>query len=159
MNIKNESSGEPGKPAVTNVKKAHVVFLALGSNMGDRRKNIDRALSLLKLYGLTILKVSSIIETEPVGGPPQEKFLNAALKAETSLNPVKLLSVLKSIETEMGRKPSGKNFPRPIDIDILLYDNISINSPTLIIPHPRMFERDFVKRPLKEIEPHILDQF
>ena len=137
-------------------KEKHTVYLALGSNMGDRLAHLRKAVFLLEQKGLTILKESSIIETDPIGGPAQGKFLNAALKAETTFDPHDLLSSLKSIETDIGRIKTEKNGPRPIDIDILLYDNICIDTPTLTIPHPRMLERDFVMRPLKEIEPDIL---
>ncbi|MCK4982949.1 MAG: 2-amino-4-hydroxy-6-hydroxymethyldihydropteridine diphosphokinase [Victivallaceae bacterium] len=135
-----------------------IIYLGIGSNLGDREKHIQDALNLLPNYGVTTLKQSTLIETDPVGGPPQGKFLNGALKAETSLDPNALLSCLKSIETELGRKKSMKNGPRPIDIDILLYDNIVINTPMLTIPHPQMLERDFVMRPLQEIEPDIIEQ-
>ncbi len=134
----------------------HCVYLALGSNMGDRLANIRRAVFLLEDNGVRILCQSSLIETDPVGGPPQGKFLNGALKAETDLSPEDLLSLLKRIERGLGRIPGGKNSPRPIDIDILLYDNVNITTPTLTIPHPRMFEREFVMRPLLEIEPGII---
>ena len=138
--------------------KKHTVYLALGSNMGSRLENINKAVLLLTEKGLVVLKESSVIETDPVGGPMQGKFLNAALKAETQLNPEDLLLTLKSIEVELGRKKTIKNDPRPIDIDILLYDNISMETPTLTIPHPRMLDRDFVMRPLQEIEPDIIKQ-
>lgn len=137
-------------------KKKHIVYLALGSNMGDRLAYMRKAVIHLKQTGINILKTSSVIETDPVGGPPQGKFLNAALRAETTLSPADLLAHLKSIEKKLGREQTEKNGPRPIDIDILLYDNISIKNPTLTIPHPRMFEREFVMRPLLEIEPQII---
>ena len=137
-------------------KLIHEVYLGLGSNMGDRLANIRKAVSLLSTNRVTVIKHSSVIETDPVGGPPQPKFLNAVVKIKTSLTPEELLHLAKSIEDKLGRKPSKKNYPRPIDIDILLYNNISIKSPTLTIPHPRMQKRDFVMRPLLEIEPDIL---
>lgn len=135
-----------------------IVYLGIGSNLGDREANIQRALSLLSENGMHILKQSSLMETAPVGGPPQGNYLNAALKVETALAPEKLLKVLKSIERKLGRKKTVRNGPRPIDIDILLYDNIHINIPTLTIPHPRMRERAFVMNPLTEIEPEIVNQ-
>ncbi len=124
--------------------------------MGDRHAYLHKAMSLLKELDIIVLKTSSVIETDPVGGPPQGKFLNAVLKAATSMAPETLLNHLKAIEQQLGRKITVKNGPRPIDIDILLYDNISIVTPTLTIPHPRMFDREFVLRPLQEIEPDIL---
>ncbi|MBF0594540.1 MAG: 2-amino-4-hydroxy-6-hydroxymethyldihydropteridine diphosphokinase [Candidatus Omnitrophica bacterium] len=128
-----------------------IIFLGLGSNLGDRRKNIDDAVERLNLSGIKVLKVSSMIETDPVGGPPQGLFLNAAAKAETDLSPREVLNVIHRIEVLLGRVRTVKDGPRTIDIDILLYDNITLNEPDLVIPHPRMNERDFVLRPLKEL--------
>jgi len=129
-----------------------IVYLGLGSNMGDRRQHINDALSLLQDQGVTILAVSALIETDPVGGPPQKKFINGAAKVRTSHHPHKLLEIVKSIERDLGRTQTVRNGPRPIDIDILLYENISLATPTLTIPHPRMGERDFVLIPLREIK-------
>ncbi len=128
-----------------------VVYLGLGSNLGDRAKNIQDALGLLAKFGIQILKVSSIIETSPVGGPPQGLFLNAAVKVETSLPPLKLLGIINQIESLLGRVRTIPNAPRPMDIDILLYEDVIMNDPVLVIPHPRMNERDFVMQPLNEI--------
>ncbi len=124
------------------------VFLSLGSNLGDREVNIRRAVECLVRDGMRIIEVSPIIETDPVGGPPQGLFLNAALKAETSLAPLDLLHCIHRIEEELGRVRTVRNGPRTIDIDILLYDDLKLASPALTIPHPRMVERDFVMRPL-----------
>jgi len=99
------------------------VYLGLGSNLGDRLDNIEQAVASLEDNGILILKQSTIIETEPVGGPPQEKFLNAVVQALTDLAPDKLLTVLKSIEKQQGRVKTVANGPRPIDLDILLYDD------------------------------------
>jgi len=123
--------------------------------MGNRQDMICEAVRLLEKNRIKILAQSSIIETDPVGGPVQEKFLNGAIKAETLLSPNDLLNLIKTIERQLGRMVTVKNGPRPIDIDILLYNNISIKTPTLTIPHPRMFEREFVMTPLKEINPEI----
>ena len=128
-----------------------VVFLGLGSNLGDREKNIRDALELLGRDGIGLLQLSSIIETDPVGGPPQGLFLNAVVKVETDLAPRLLLERIQTIEAVLGRVRSVRNAPRTIDIDILLYDNLQWNDPDLVIPHPRMNERDFVLRPLKEL--------
>ncbi len=128
-----------------------IVYIGIGSNLGNRQENINTALSLVEKSGIRINKISSVIETEPVGGPAQGKFLNAAIEIETALPPHELLNQLKSIEKSLGRKKTVLNGPRTIDLDILLYDNIKINTSELIIPHPRMLERDFVLRPLKEI--------
>lgn len=128
-----------------------IVFFGLGSNLGDRAKYIAEALDQLEKHGVKIIKVSSMIETDPVGGPPQGLFLNAAAKAETQLSPYELLKVSQRIEAGLGRVRGIKDGPRTIDIDILRYDDIQLNEPDLVIPHPRMNERDFVLRPLAEI--------
>jgi 2-amino-4-hydroxy-6-hydroxymethyldihydropteridine diphosphokinase len=127
-------------------------YLALGSNLGDRRANIERALSgIRKTKKTEILKVSDIIETEPVGGPPQGKYLNGVLKVRTDLPARELLYKVKSIEKEMGREKAERNAPRIIDIDILLYDNRKFDEQGLKIPHPRMWGREFVMRPLSQL--------
>ena len=129
------------------------VYLGLGSNLGNRRKNLEKAIRLIQGPDIHIKKCSSIIETDPVGGPPQGKYLNAALKTETFLTPAKLLLTIQKIEKKLGRIRTVVNGPRTIDIDILLYDELILNTPHLTIPHPRMWQRDFVMRPLKEIAP------
>ncbi|MDD5247211.1 MAG: 2-amino-4-hydroxy-6-hydroxymethyldihydropteridine diphosphokinase [Candidatus Omnitrophica bacterium] len=130
-----------------------VCYLGIGSNLGNRKQNIRRALERIgQLKGTKILKLSKIIETKPVGGPGgQRDYLNACLKLDTALSPIFLLKELKTIEKELGRKKSARFGPRPIDLDILLFENKIINRKELKIPHPRMFERDFVLRPLAEI--------
>ncbi len=121
--------------------------------MGNRKKNIGQAIRKINLLKDTkVLKQSSIVETDPVGGPRnQPKFLNASLKISTILSPLKLLKKLKIIEKEMGRVKSVRNGPRVIDLDILLYGDKVISKKNLIVPHPRMFARDFVVKPLTEI--------
>lgn len=128
-------------------------YLGLGSNLEDRRKNIKAALKKISdLKGTRIIKLSRIIETDPVGGPrKQGKFLNAALKIQTRLTPVVLLRRLKGIEQDLGRKSRRRLWPRPIDLDILLYENRTIRRKNLIIPHPRIFDRRFVLEPLAEL--------
>lgn len=129
------------------------VYLGLGSNMGDRQKNLDTALELLA-QRMKLGKISSIYDTEPVGVPPQPRFLNLVCQAFTRLEPVALLKLAKGIETRLGR--SGRSdAPRPIDIDILLYGDEVINTPELVIPHPRLAERPFVLIPLAEIAPDL----
>jgi 2-amino-4-hydroxy-6-hydroxymethyldihydropteridine diphosphokinase len=126
--------------------------LGIGSNLGDRRKNIKRAIELLsKTKGVKIHQVSRIYETEPVAGPPQGKFLNGAIKIKTILSAGGLLKVLKDIEKKLGRVRTIRYGPRTIDLDILLYGTKTINKKNLKIPHPRMFEREFVLKPLREI--------
>jgi 2-amino-4-hydroxy-6-hydroxymethyldihydropteridine diphosphokinase len=131
------------------------VYLGLGSNLGDRIQNIHSALDLLSRY-TSLLRVSSIYETEPVGFLDQPKFLNAACQIKTSLCPFQLLVLTKGIEVSLGRKPGFRNAPRTVDIDILFYDNLMVNTRALTIPHPRLTERAFVLAPLAEICPEMV---
>ena len=128
-------------------------YIAVGSNLGDRRKNILSAIKKIKaLKDTKVLKVSKLIETNPVGGPCLEgKFLNGALKIETKISPRTLLNKFKKIEQELGRTKSAINRSRTIDLDILLYSDKIINTKKLVIPHKRMFEREFVLKPLTEV--------
>jgi 2-amino-4-hydroxy-6-hydroxymethyldihydropteridine diphosphokinase len=128
-------------------------YLGIGSNLGDRQKNIRLAVKKINaLKGARVIKLSKIIETEPVGGPRgQNKFLNAALKISTNLSPLLLLKNLKRIEKELGRVKTVRYGPRVIDLDILFYGNRIVNRKDLKVPHPRMFEREFVIKPLLEI--------
>ena len=132
----------------------HEVFLGLGSNLGDREANIRKAISLIgKKVGL-VLRQSSLIETEPWGFESSNKFLNGVILVETPLTPRQILKVTQSIERQLGRRkksPSSSYSDRPIDIDILLYDDLTVNEPDLKIPHPLMQQRDFVMIPLQEI--------
>jgi GTP cyclohydrolase-4 len=130
-------------------------YLGLGSNLGDRKQNLARALKLLSQH-LKIEQVSSIYETEPVGYEQQPLFLNVVCRISTGLNPEKLLQLAKEIETELGRTPSFPNAPRPIDIDILLYGDEVFSNKELTIPHPRLAERAFVLVPLAEIAPDVV---
>ena len=128
------------------------VYLGLGSNMGDRRNNLERALQLLS-QKIKLVLVSPIYDTAPVGNICQERFLNLVCEAITSLSSVELLAFIKEIEVDMGRQPGYPNSPRPIDIDILFYGEQIINTPELIIPHPRLTLRAFVLIPLADIAP------
>ena len=130
-----------------------VCFIGIGSNLGNRRANIKLALRKLHtLRGTRIAKVSSVIETKAVGGPRHQRdFLNAAVRVETAISPHQLLRQLKSIEHTLGRTPSVRWGPRPIDLDILFYGNKIITTKTLTIPHPRVFEREFVIQPLLQV--------
>jgi 2-amino-4-hydroxy-6-hydroxymethyldihydropteridine diphosphokinase len=132
------------------------IYLSLGSNLKDRSAYLTKAIEALK-KNITIEKISTIRETEPVGGPPQGRFLNLALKARTHLSPHELLDMIHTIEQSLGRKRAMMDGPRTIDIDILLYGRLSMNTPHLIIPHPRMHQRAFVLDPLKEIEPDLFN--
>ena len=127
-------------------------YIGVGSNVGDRRQNIQRAkMALAQTMGIRSLRSSSVYETEPMGGPPQGMFLNAAWEVETELSPEALLSCLLSIEESLGRKRTEKNAPRTIDLDLLLYGGQTITSPSLQVPHPRFHERWFVLKPLTEL--------
>lgn len=142
------------------VAKLAIVYLCLGSNLGDRQENLCRALRLLAL-NVTIEQVSSIYETRPVPllhrGKEEPWFLNMVCRIATGLSPEELLCLAKDIEAGMGRVPGGEvNSPRPIDIDILLYDSMIMETPSLIVPHPRMRERAFVLIPLAEIAPELV---
>jgi len=130
-----------------------LVYLGLGSNLGNRRDNIRQAVKKVGLLSKTrVLKLSKLMQTDPVGGPvAQPKFLNAAAKIETSLAPLTLLKELKKIEKSLGRIKTVRNGPRIIDLDILLYSDLSIKNKALIVPHPAMFKRDFVIKPLSDI--------
>ena len=130
-----------------------IIYLALGSNLGDRLLFIHKAIEELELGGVKVLKLSTIIETDPVGGVVQGKFLNGVLKASTNLSPEELHMTTQLIERKLGRIKKTLNGPRVIDIDILFYDDIKLVTPKLIIPHPRSLERSFVMQPLAEIEP------
>jgi 2-amino-4-hydroxy-6-hydroxymethyldihydropteridine diphosphokinase len=132
-------------------------YLSLGSNLGERQENIVEAIRRIKkLKDTLVTKVSSNIETEPVGGPLQGKFLNAAIEIQTNLSCRQLLKHLQAIEQELGRVRTVKDGPRIIDLDILLYADYKINEADLIIPHPRMKEREFVILPLKEIASEVV---
>lgn len=130
-----------------------ICYIGIGSNLGNRRKNITSAVKKIDaLQSTKVIKVSPLIETKPVGGPPnQGKFLNGALKIRTGLSPFTLLKKIKKIECELGRTRGVRNGPRLIDLDILLYAETIINTKKLVIPHPRMFGRDFVMKPLAQI--------
>jgi len=128
------------------------VYLGLGSNLGDRPGNLKRALEALARK-VKVVRVSSIYETEPVGFLSQPRFLNAVCRVETGLKPLELLRFVKNIETELGRRQSFRDAPREIDIDILLYGSVVMDTPELTVPHPRMTERAFVLVPLVEIAP------
>ncbi|KAI8058135.1 Dihydropteroate synthase-like protein [Syncephalis plumigaleata] len=137
-------------------QRSHIVYLAMGSNLGHRLKAIQDALSLVVSYGdAQIMDTSFLYETKPMYVEDQPMFLNATCKIRTSLSPKDLLTVLKRIEAELGRDFNTiRNGPRVIDLDILFYDNITLDTPDLVIPHPRLAEREFVLRPLCDIAPH-----
>lgn len=130
-----------------------ICYLGIGSNLGNRRKNINTAVKEINdLKDTKVIRLSKMIETKPIGGPlGQGKFLNAALKIETGLAAFTLLKELKMIETKLGRNKQVRWGPRTIDLDILFYSDKVINSKNLKVPHPRISEREFVIKPLLEI--------
>jgi len=129
-------------------------YLGLGSNMGDRQRNLDRALDLLS-QRLRVTRVSSAYDTEPVGNVNQPRFLNLVCQVYTRLVPQALLALAKGIECKLGRI-LGTQQPRPIDIDILFYGDLVLDTPELVIPHPRLANRAFVLVPLAEIAPDLI---
>ena len=135
--------------------KEHIVYLALGTNLGDRLANLKQAISALTPQ-LDVKAKSQVYETPPWGFEDQPKFLNQVIKAKTYLDPEPLLKHLKRLEVALGRKESFVNGPRLIDIDILFYDDLVMNKPSLVIPHPRLHERGFVLLPLLDIAPDLV---
>ena len=131
------------------------VYLALGSNLGDREQNLQRAIETLNQTGIQILRASSIYETAPMLFEDQPWFLNQILEAKTSLFPRQLLHAAKDVERDLGRKRTIANGPRVIDVDILLYGRTVMTSAELTLPHPRMTERRFVLEPLSELAPKL----
>ncbi len=131
------------------------VYLGLGSNMGERQDNLEKALELLG-QRMRLGAISSVYDTAPVGNVNQPCFLNMACQVYTGIAPLALLTLVKGIELKLGRLPGKPNSPRPIDIDILFYDKKVMETPELIIPHPRLAERAFVLVPLVEIAPELV---
>jgi 2-amino-4-hydroxy-6-hydroxymethyldihydropteridine diphosphokinase len=132
----------------------HVVTLGLGSNLGDRLATLQRAVDLLAEEGIRSIASSRVWETEPVGGPGgQPAYLNAVLRAETSLDPDEVLRAANRVEATLGRTREVRWGPRTIDIDVLLFDDVQRDDPALTIPHPRIRERAFVVLPLLDIDP------
>ena len=140
-------------PAVTSA----IIYLSLGSNLGNRREAIENGIHELRRAGIGDLVVSAFYETEPVGYDEQPWFLNIAAAGWTTLPPHELLNVCKRIEAKLGRTETFRNGPRPLDIDILLYGTLCVDETDLVIPHPRMSERGFVLIPLLEIAPDVAD--
>lgn len=136
------------------------VYLSLGSNLGEREQAITQALAAMNQAGIRLLAQSKLYETAPQDVTDQPWFLNIAVKAETTLFPIQLLSTTQAIERELGRerrKIATRRGPRAIDIDLLLYGTSVIDCPKLVVPHPRMHQRRFVLQPLLEIEPDLRD--
>jgi 2-amino-4-hydroxy-6-hydroxymethyldihydropteridine diphosphokinase len=133
----------------------HIIYLALGSNIDDRLANLKQAVTSLSPQ-MEVKKKSHVYETLPWGYTDQPKFLNQVLMAKTYLEPERLLRHLKRLEVALGRKASFRNGPRLIDIDILFYDDIVLETPDLILPHPRLHERGFVLLPMMDIAPDLV---
>ncbi len=127
------------------------IYLGLGTNMGDKKGNLDKTIKMLDANGVKVVLKSSIYETEPIGIKDQDWFLNMAVMVETDLDPDELLKVINEIESEMGRERNLKWGPRVIDIDILLYGNEGVETDYLQIPHRFLADRKFVLEPLNEI--------
>ena len=154
--MKTRSSGAPidrnSRPATA----MKTVYLSLGSNMGSPRAQIEEAIRRLPEAGVEVRRVSSFYKTEPVEVRSQPWFVNCVVEGATELVPMRLLEALKSLERTLGRQPGTPKGPRPIDIDILLYENVVVRSPGLTIPHSRLTERRFVLIPLREIAPRVV---
>lgn len=133
----------------------HTIYIALGTNLGDRPANLRAALRALPT-AVTIIEESPVYETPPWGYKDQPAFLNMVIKAETDLEPESLLKYLKQLEAELGREQNFRWGPRLIDLDILFYDDLAIDTPPLVIPHPRLHERAFVLVPLMDIAPNFV---
>lgn len=132
-----------------------IAYIALGSNLGDKEKNLRRALLLLTQQGVEVVRVSSFISTEPYGVTDQPQFLNAVACVRTSLAPLALLDVLLATELAMGRVRLRHWGERNIDLDLLLYEDVVLDTKRLRLPHPDMQNRDFVLLPLAEIAPEL----
>jgi 2-amino-4-hydroxy-6-hydroxymethyldihydropteridine diphosphokinase len=134
---------------------SHTAYIAMGTNLGDRLANLRAAIAALAPE-IEVLEESPVYETEPWGYADQPPFLNMALRTATDLSPRNLLGRLKGLEATLGRIPSFRNGPRLIDLDILFYDDLILDTPALAIPHPRLHERAFVLIPLAEIAPSLV---
>lgn len=136
----------------------HITFISIGSNMGDRKANCQAGIDALIASGhFSVTGLSPFYETEPVDYREQDWFVNSALRGETHLAPLVLLDLLKTIEVRVGRKAHKIRFgPRVLDLDIILYDDLIVDTPRLTIPHTRMHERKFVLKPICDIEPNVV---
>ena len=133
-------------------------YIGLGSNEGERELSISRAVQRLQRHpAIHVTQLSFLKEYDPVGGPPQDRYVNAAVEIETTLAPAELLAALQEIERALGRRRSEVRWgPRPIDLDVLLYGSLTLDDTQLTIPHPRMHERQFVLEPLAQIAPTVV---
>ena len=140
------------------INRSHQAWLSLGSNLGDRFDNLMRGIAFLLANGLEPIKHSGIYETKPVGYTAQPDFLNMVIHAGTDLAPLALLETCQRAEQALARERSIRWGPRTLDVDILWYDALAMDSPRLTLPHPRMAERAFVLGPLEDMAPGILAQ-
>ena len=135
----------------------YVAYIGFGSNIGDRLKHIQNAIhALSKTEGITVKEISSVYKTDPIGYEAQGEFLNGVIAIQTSLPPLSLLHTLKDIETVVGRQHRIRWGPREIDLDILIYGDLCVQTEKLVIPHPEMHLRGFVLAPLAEIAPNLV---
>lgn len=132
-----------------------VAYLALGANVGDRARSLAEARRLLEARGARLLRASSVRETEPFGVTDQPRFLNQVIEVDWNGGPRELLATAKAVEAAVGRTPTYRWGPREIDVDILLFGDESVEDPDLVIPHPGLRERDFVREPLAELRPDL----
>jgi 2-amino-4-hydroxy-6-hydroxymethyldihydropteridine diphosphokinase len=135
--------------------ETHIIYLALGTNLGDRTENLRQAVAALSPQ-MEVKAKSHVYETPPWGYEDQPRFYIQVVKADTYLQPEPLLKHLKRLEVALGRQPNFRNGPRLIDIDLLFYDHVILNTPTLTLPHPRLHERGFVLLPLMDIAPEFV---
>ena len=143
----------------TSENQAKNIYLGIGSNLGNRISNIEKAKLLLEEKNIKLISISKYYETPSWPNPKYPKFINIVLKVKCQIEPYKLLNLCKSIEVKLGRKKSGKNSPRECDIDIIDFKHMVIKKKLVILPHPRLHLRNFVLYPLKEIEPIGLTPF
>lgn len=135
----------------------HTAYISVGSNLGDKLQNCQRGVRSLKRRGCEVIAQSGIYRTEPVEFQEQDWFVNYVVQIETRLEPLQLLDAIHTIQRESGRGPDKIRFgPRILDLDILLYDSITLHASHLIIPHPRMHKRRFVLQPLCDIDPSLI---
>lgn len=141
-----------------NLLKPHTVYICVGSNLGNRLENCRNGVAALTVSGtIQLVDQSCIYETEPVDYKDQDWFMNYVIEIETALNPFPLLELLKSVEGEAGRSKNTIRYgPRILDLDIIFYDDIVMDTPQLVIPHPRMHKRRFVLKPICDIDPDII---
>ncbi|MDI6731559.1 MAG: 2-amino-4-hydroxy-6-hydroxymethyldihydropteridine diphosphokinase [Candidatus Margulisbacteria bacterium] len=154
---KKQGRARKGKGSVKTKKGAAIVYLGLGSNVGDREEYIEQAIFLLeKNPNIQVIRHSANYETQAEGGGSQPPYINAAVEIKTKLDPYKLLELIHEIEAALGRERELEWGPRTIDIDILIYDGVIISDDKLQIPHPLMHERLFVLKPMKDIAPSLM---